>query len=291
VFPNAILIPVQSMWDASLSALLAATILWATLNLTESPRLRDWCGYGLLWGFALMTNATLLSLLPLLLGWIAWRARREGRPWLARPALAVGVVVLCCMPWTIRNYAVFHTFVPLRSILGLQLWVGNNELAKEVWLGELHPIHDTAERAKYVQLGEIAYMQEKRRDAIHFMVTHPRIEAHLFASRFVAIWTGGTPNLVRDFLRDKSLQFRGVLLFNVAIAFGTLLGILILIRRRSVYWFPVAVFPVVFPCAYYLTLSLPRYRHPIDPVLMLLTAIAVSGMLPSTLQSQLTKAK
>src|ERR1700729_471107 len=36
VFPNAILIPVQSMWDASLSALLVATIFWATVTLAES---------------------------------------------------------------------------------------------------------------------------------------------------------------------------------------------------------------------------------------------------------------
>jgi 4-amino-4-deoxy-L-arabinose transferase-like glycosyltransferase len=290
VFPNAILIPVQSMWDASLSALLAATILWATLELAESTRLRYWCGYGLLWGLALMTNATLLSLLPLLLGWMAWRARRERRSWLARPALAAGVVILCCVPWTVRNYAVFHTFVPLRSTLGLQLWVGNNDLAKDVWLGEFHPIHDSAERAKYIQMGEIAYMQEKRRDAIHFMVTHPRIEAHLIASRFIAIWVGGTPSPVTDFLRDKSLEFRGVLLFNIGVAFGTLLGIVILIRRRSAYSFPIAVFPMVFPCAYYLTLALPRYRHPIDPVLMLLAAIAVSGMLPSTPRSRAAKA-
>lgn len=290
VFPNAILIPVQSMWDASLSALLAATILWATLDLAESTRFRDWCAYGLLWGFALMTNATLLSLLPLLIGWMAWRARREGRRQLAKIALAAGVIILCCIPWTIRNYAVFHTFVPLRSTLGLQLWVGNNQLARDVWLGELHPIHDSAERAKYVQMGEIAYMQEKKRDAIRYMLTHPRIEAQLIASRFIAIWSGGTPNPGMDFRRDKSFQFRGVLLFNLAVAFGTLLGIAVLILRRNACTFPVAVFPIVFPWAYYLTLALPRYRHPIDPVLMLLTAIAVSGLLPSITRLNNSKA-
>src|SRR5271156_1095803 len=36
IFPNAILLPVESMWDASLSALLAITILWATLALDDS---------------------------------------------------------------------------------------------------------------------------------------------------------------------------------------------------------------------------------------------------------------
>src|SRR5579859_8014126 len=107
IFPNAILMPFESMWDACLAALLAATILWATLTLAESRRARDWCAYGLLWGFTLMTNPTLGSLLPLLLGWLAYHARQEARPWLAKPLLALGMAILCCVPWTVRNYDVF----------------------------------------------------------------------------------------------------------------------------------------------------------------------------------------
>ena len=48
-----------------------------------------------------------------------------------------------------------------------------------------------------------------------------------------------------------------------------------LVRRGSPYAFPVAVYPIIYPWAFYLTLALPRYRHPIDPVLMLLTAVTV----------------
>src|ERR1700685_345418 len=77
IFPNAILLPVESMWDASVSALLAATILWAPLALAESQRLRDWCAYGLLWGIALMFNATLAALFPFLAGWLGSRGGEE----------------------------------------------------------------------------------------------------------------------------------------------------------------------------------------------------------------------
>lgn len=73
IFPNAIMIPFEWIWDTSLSALLAAVILWATAALAESQRLRDWCTYGLLWGIALMSNPALASLLPVLLGWMAYR--------------------------------------------------------------------------------------------------------------------------------------------------------------------------------------------------------------------------
>jgi hypothetical protein len=281
IFPNAIQIPVESMWDASLAALLAATILWATLALSDSRRARlpHWCAYGFLWGFTLMTNPALGSLLPLLLAWMAWRAYKKGGApfsWsiLARPLLVAAIAALCCVPWTIRNYEVFHHFVPLRSILGLQLAMGNNAAAKDFWLGEGHPIHDSAEREKYIQMGEIAYMKEKQDEAVAYILSNPRREVHLIRVRFVGIWAGGATHPWRDFLMVHSLYFRFILLFNIFLALGALAGILALFWKRSVYAFPLAVFPVVFPCAYYLTLALPRYRLPIDPIVILLTSSA-----------------
>jgi 4-amino-4-deoxy-L-arabinose transferase-like glycosyltransferase len=288
VFPNAILIPVQSMWDASLSALLVAAIFCATLALAESSRVRDWCAYGLLWGITLMTNATLAALLPLLLGWVAYRSHKQRRPWFGRLALSIGIVVLCCLPWTIRNYEIFHTFVPLRSGFGLQLWLGNNDDTKDIFRAELHPIYNADERARYIQMGETAYMQEKQQQGVEYMTAHPAREAHLIGNRIISVWSGGTPTPVKDLLNVPSLWFRFVLLFNVIAAMGALIGIVILFRRRSVYAFPAAVFPVVFPWAYYLTLVLPRYRTPIDPIVMLLAAIAF-GSLARLLSSASTR--
>jgi hypothetical protein len=283
IFPNAILLSFESLWDASLSALLGAAALWATLRVSQARRWTAWSAYGLLWGVILMTNAALLSLLPFLLGWLLFRSRQ-----FAGPAIAGLVVVLCCVPWTIRNYTIFHTFVPLRSVLGLQLWVGNNPEAKVVWLGEQHPINDTAERNHYIAVGEMAYMEEKRRQAIFYMLGHPRREAGLIAGRFVSIWAGGTPSPVADFFRHQSVWFRYVLLFNVAAAFGSVAGIILLFRSRSSYWFPLAVYPAVFPWAYYLTLALPRYRHPIDPALILLTAVTLLRLAAGTRLPQAT---
>ena len=279
LFPNGFIIPYQWIWDTSLSALLAATILWATLALDESNRARDWCAYGLLWGFALMTNSTLAAVLPFLLGWLAYRARQRGDGrWLSRPTLAVGILLLCCVPWTVRNYVVFHSFVPLRSVLGLQLWLGNNDQYQDHFPGWLHPIDNSVERAKYVRLGEMAYMDEKRREAVHWMVTHPWREVQLFAQRFTATWLG-TPHPVRDFLSAHSFSIRGVFLCNLLASLGALAGIVVLFadRRIRAYALPVAVFPVVFPFAFYLSQALFRYRYPIDPVVMLLTAMAVGS--------------
>lgn len=279
IFPNAILIPFESIWDACLSALLAATILWATLALAQSSsrRARDWCAYGFLWGVTLMTNPTLVSLLPLLLVWLAYHAYKEARPWLLNPLLALGVAVLCCVPWTVRNYDAFHTFVPLRSALGLQLWVGNNPQSTSAQTNLLHPLNNQNERARYVAMGEIAYMRQKQREAIAYMLSDPQREANLTANRFVAFWTGGTPHPVKDFEQIRSPWFRYVLIFNICAGIGAVLGIVLLVSRRSRFAFPLGVFPLVFPWAYYLSVALPRYRLAIDPVVLLLAAIALSG--------------
>ena len=287
-FPNAILNAFESMWEASLAALLAAIILWATLAIEKSARRRDWFGYGLLWGVTLLTNVTLISLLPLLLGWLAYRRRKTSLgshdpagligAILTKPALALGVALLCCLPWTVRNYLVFHRVVPMRSTLGLQMWIGNNENPQEAWKEELHPIFNSAERARYVRMGEIEYMREKQHEALGFILAHPARDVRQFASRFIGTWSGGTPAPLQDFVRTPGLWFRGVLLFNFLVAIGAAAGIAVLWKQQSAYLFPIAVFPLVFPWAYYLTLVVPRYRLPVDPAVMLLTAVALQAI-------------
>ncbi len=258
------------MWDVSLAALLSATILCRTLTLTRASTSREWCFYGLLWGVTLMTDATLVLLLPFLLGWLFWRCRPAATPW-----LALGVALLCCLPWTARNYLVFHQFIPFRSVLGLQLWIGNNPRALDGPPGQLHPLSNSTERELYRRMGELAYMQQKESEALHFIIAHPEAEAHLTWVRFVETWTGGTPNPLRDFLRVDSVEFRTILLFNLLVAVGAFAGLGFVLQKRNPYWFPLAVYPLLLPIPAYLTLSSARYRHPIDPAILLLTAIAI----------------
>jgi hypothetical protein len=293
IFPNAILMPVESMWDASISAPLVATILWATLALAQSQRLRNWCAYGLLWGVALMLNATLAALFPFLDGWLACRAHQQKREWLKNLAAAIVIIILCCVPWTIRNYRVFHQFVPLRSVLGLQLWLGNNDQTQDIFRGDLHPIYNAAEREKYISLGEMAYMRQKKQEAITYMLSHPAREAHLILYRVISIWSGGTPYPLEDFIGTPSLRFRTILAFNIVATLGAIFGIIILFHERSPFAIPIAAFPLVYPWAYYLTLALPRYRLPIDPIVMLLLAISIQRLAQkfARTKSQATDAK
>ena len=289
LFPNAVMIPFEWIWDTSLAALLAATVLWATLELAESQRLLDWCAYGLLWGFTLMTNPSLGSLLPFLLGWAVYRAGRgidapaKDWAWIMRPALAVGLAVLCCLPWTIRNYSVFHRLVPLRSNFPLELYIGNNENYDDKHTRYPGPITKERETLRYFRLGETPFMDEEMRKAKKFIVTHPRVELILFGKRFVAFWAG-IPNPIDQFLATDSWLARGLILSATFSGIGALLGIAVLIRRRSAYALPLAVFPLIFPFLYYITHTSLRYRHPIDPVVLLLAAIAAGAFVQFVLR-------
>ena len=277
LFTNAIMIPFEWIWDTSLAALLAAILLWATMELAESGRWRDWCGYGLLWGVALMTNPALGSVFPLLLGWLVYRAHRERRLTLARPAIVAILALLCCVPWIVRNYVVFHRFIPLRSNLSYELYIGNNENYDERRRGLPAVITQDLEILRYLRVGEMAFMDEEKRKALRFIVSHPRVELWLFGNRIVDFWMG-TAEPVKTFLETDSLLIRGILLGNFLSSLGALLGMAALFWRRNAYAFPLAAFPVVFPLLYYLTHTSLRYRHPIDPVVLLLTAIAAAGL-------------
>ena len=278
LFPNAVMVPFEWVWDTSLSALLGATIFWATLKIAESQRIRDWCGYGLLWGFTLMTNPSLGSLLPFLLGWAAHRARREKQAGITMRALAAaGIAIACCAPWTVRNYVQFHRMVPLRSNFPLELYIGNNNnyaSRQFVWPPK---IKKEVELQRYLRMGETAFMDEEKRKAVEFIRAHPGIFVELTGERFVTFWTG-LPAPVQAFLSTDSQLVRVLLVCNTLTAVGGLVGIAVLIVRRSAHAFPLAVYPVVFPWLYYITHSNLRYRHPIDPVVLLLGAVAVSRL-------------
>jgi MFS family permease len=303
VFPSAVMMPFEWIWDTSLSALLAALILWATFELAESERWLDWSVYGLLWGLALMTNPALGVLLPFLLGWAALRGRGESAVRWKRVALAAGVAILCCVPWTIRNYVAFHRFVPVRSNLPFELWLGNNDIFDEHARNGRKSITRTEEARKYAQVGETAYMAEKWELAIAFMRAHPGLELRLAGRKFVDFWMG-TEAPVKNFRETDSWLIRGILLSSFLTAIGAFLGIAALWggrkritqRRRErrggaesgenldgaeemtgMPVFPLAVFPLVFPCLYYVTHADLRYRHPIDPIVLLLTVVAAGG--------------
>jgi hypothetical protein len=120
-------------------------------------------------------------------------------------------------------------------------------------------------------------MEEEKRKAVAFIVSHPRIEVWLIAERFVDFWVG-TATPLAAFRQADSLWLRLILLSNDAAPISALFGVVVLLATKNAYALPIVAIPVIFPLLYYVTHTSLRYRHPIDPVVLLLSAIGVHGL-------------
>ena len=275
VFPSGILMPFEWIWDTSLSALLATALLWATFELADGLNYRKAGLYGALWGISLLTNPALGLLLPFVFGWIFYRCPSANTRRASLLLLAAGVVVLVCLPWTVRNYLQFHRFIPLRSNFAYEFWSGNNEIFDE-HSRSLNRITRYEEVHLYSQLGETAFLHDKWLKAVDFVRTHPGLYFQLFGRRIIATWLGtGTP--WRDFLRSDSPYVRLLFLWNAFALLGVAAGLVRLRLSHGLHLFPVAAFPVVFPFTFYVAHTSLRHRHPIDPIIALILAVALAG--------------
>ena len=121
-------------------------------------------------------------------------------------------------------------------------------------------------------------MREKGREALNFIRSHPALEMSLFQERFLAFWAG-VDSPLRAFLRAGSWGDRILLVANFLIAMGTLGGLAAVWLNWRRFAFVLSTFPVVFPALYYVTEPYLRYRQPIDPILILLTVLALDSVL------------
>lgn len=260
------------IWYTTLSGLLAAILLWATLAVRDSQKPVAWTGYGLLWGVQLMTHPSFLVLMPVALLWLAWGRPNSKR--LTLPALACFTALLCCVPWTVRNFTVFHHFVPLRSNFGLELWRYNHGDGNQ----PLHPNSDAGEHDAFSSLGEYAYVHERQHEALVWIDAHPGAFLRGTAQRVMRFWF--------DFAYLKVFVqmgwfFKVRFLYICALLVMILGGLITIRRKRREYFWLLAAFPAIFPLLYYVTLAREFHRLPIDPVLAIIAAFAAVAWVPA----------
>src|SRR5208283_3544060 len=128
-------------WSTCLVTLELAWLFLFAWRLEKSSRTRDWLLFGFFGGIAALTEPVVLSVIPLLGLWTVYRRYRQNQHWMA-PMLAAAVAALAVLsPWFIRNYELFHRFIPVRSGYGLELYIGNNGYTQHWVNRSLHPNH------------------------------------------------------------------------------------------------------------------------------------------------------
>ena len=263
------------IWNTSLSVLLVTWFLaWLLALEQDSDRSRQsWLGFGLLTGFLILSEPSALTIIGVCFLWLFVRLVQRRR---SIGILLAASIVAAIPPgvWVLRNTLVFHQFVFVRSGLGLQLAVSTieREMDSAAPLVSL-PNRDPREFQRYQELGELAYMDVRKQEAFAWIKAHPHEYARKVAQRIAGFWTG------TKFIESHYWIYRRFNLLKHVICtlpcVGAIIGMLVLTQRKqyALFWLFLAIV-TAYPLVYYFTYVELRYRAPIDPLLLALTALS-----------------
>jgi 4-amino-4-deoxy-L-arabinose transferase-like glycosyltransferase len=252
------------IWETSFSAFLLAVIFWLALTLEEREGWKPWAAFGALWGIVALTNTSLLAFLPAAGLWAWYRRWRAGKRSLGGVALASVIFFGCVGPWIARDHHVLGQWMFVRSNFGEELRLGNGPGADGSWMEFLHPTQNTLEMRRYQEMGEVAYVAERKREALKFIREDYGRFVWLDVKRFVYFWAGAPrPGHAAELELLKNSLF----LASSVLAFWGL-GRALRKRRRGAWLFLWLV--ALVPLVYYFTFAMARYRHPIEPELAIL---------------------
>ena len=269
LLPNVTYWCTRWVWETSLAALLLALLFWLALVMEEHDGWQPWFAFGLLWGVAGLTNTSLLAFLPAS-GLYAWYRRAKlGRRSLAGVVLASAVFIGCITPWLIRNQRTFGRWIFIRSNFGAELRIGNGPTADGTWQEYLHPTRNVYEMRRFRQLGELAYVDVRKREAMAWIRQNPGVFLFLSFKRFVYYWAGIPKLSLFPPPEVKNSLFLASSLLAVS-------GLFLMLRQRRPGAWLFLWLILLYPAIYYIVFPHPRYRHPIEPQLAILIVYAVS---------------
>lgn len=277
LFPYAIYWPMSRIWDTWLATLLLAILFCMALRLAETNRLCEWIAFGALSGVAALTDPVVLSVLPFLALWALWRLRHWQMRWFPAAIGCALATILVISPWFVRNYRVFHKFVPLRDNFGLALRVGNIGDTRHMLTLEAGPWMNEDEWRLYQRVGEVAYMHYARDAAFDYISAHPGEYVDSCVRRAVYVWTHFWPlptKLLAGFEPNP-----GDVFLITALTVLALLGLRDAFRAKAQGAGAYAIVLLLFPAVYYITSLEPWYRVPMDPMVIALAAYAITSWL------------
>jgi hypothetical protein len=237
------------VWESCISSLL----LLALFAFLSRPRTKtQWAAAGAGIAITTLINPALFPALLIIGIWQAWRSRMI--PW-----LGILTFLLVYAPWPARNLVTMHAFIPFRSNLGYELWMGNHPGADGRFHHDLDPEENPQERSQFVALGEMEYMRMKTNAAHAYIQTHPAEFLRLTLRRVGDFWAASA---------------EGDWQIGAAFSLLAFSGLALLWRSHPdlrVYAIPLAIYPL----PYYFTHADARFRHMIDPLLAILAAHAI----------------
>ena len=197
------------------------------------------------------------------LAYYSYKVGLQGWAW------ALAIMAVCLSPWLVRNYKTFGRFVFVRDDFGLQLRLGNSPSADGLLMAYLQPNLNVYEMERFRQLGELRYAEECKRQAFDFIREHPGRFALISVKRSVYYWAGvPKPNEGPALTALRSSLF-------LASSVLALWGLGRALRKRKSGAGLFALLLLSYPTVYYFVYPHARYRHVIEPELLIVAVFLV----------------
>jgi len=189
----------------------------------EGPRKWTWLiATGVLVGIGLFFRPGLI-LLPVAFGLatLPWSGARRA---VSQAVVPLAVALAVMTPWTIRNYVVFHAFVPIRTGVGINLWEGLGEVPNSFGAEAT----DENAKAQVRKTDPRALEDSTRADAIlrrkaqHEIRRHPQVYLRAIGRRILrsTLWPLNSSTSVRKSLSNvASLAESALFVIAVLTAF------------------------------------------------------------------------
>jgi hypothetical protein len=213
---------------------------------------------------------TALYLTPLAGLWLAWKPRRAGG--LARAAAFCAAAFLTVAPWTLRNWVVFHAFVPVSTAGGLNLWQGNAGIPRE----DVYVLYDAVP-------GRIEQFRHARRMGLQAILDRqPLWLFEKLRDELPAFWEADSLALIHIRRGAYGRVGTGVALaaaLAIMLPYLALLGLCVAGLARAALDRPLLLllgFLVAYNLLHVATHGFARYRLPVMPVLFLLGGLALA---------------
>ena len=241
-------------------------VLWVldlAYYMIESGDDRRWPLLGVGMGTAVLLRQAYLFFIPILLIWIGWAARRRSMH--HRLLLAFAIVPLCILPFTIRNYVQYGQLLLLNSNSGYALYTSNSPVHGARW----DPDYIAPIPADLTGSNEAEMDRAFSSRGMRFVVTDPVRYVRLTLTKIpfhFRFWPTAESGLTSNIMRLISFG-----LFAPFMLVG-----LVLSRREWRRFLPIYAFAVTFTALHVLTWPGPRYRLPVDAVMMPFTGFALA---------------
>jgi hypothetical protein len=228
-----------------------------------------------------------MSVCAALVVWMICVWARHHRGGVTSLTLLLAFAVLTITPWTLRNYFLFDRLVPIKSNFGHELLIGNHPTSNGLLPEEMSGIERSVrgytsplpdipmssdEIAAYDEMNEAETNRQYLMRGLENVAHDPTGFLIRSLHRFIRFWT--LVRLPGDLLEG----FSHVVYFMVLVS--AIHGIRVALKRRCS-GLPLLIVLAVYPIAYYVTVvGLYRYRFPVEPFLIVFSAVALTDLMP-----------